>query len=112
MDPLLERPLDRLVEYLRPRNWLAVVALWSALATWLLLIGSLVAAETFSSDGIFNTTGWVALGFGTAALVLAVAGITAIRTRGEPVVAILALVLVLSVGFANPLFFYAGLLGD
>ena len=93
---------------LRPRNWLAVAALWTALATWLILIGSLVASQTFASSHIFD---WVALGFGTGGLILAVLGITAIRTHGETAVAILALVLVLSLtSFASPLFLYGSLL--
>ncbi len=61
-----------------------------------------------ASDNIFNVTGWVALGFGTAALVLSVAGITMIRTRGETAtaLAILALVLTLSLtSLASPLLF-------
>jgi hypothetical protein len=95
------------------RNWFAVAALWTALATWLLLIGSAVAAATFASDHIFHVVGWVALGFGTAALVLAVAGITAIRTRGETAVAVLALVLVLSLtSFASPYLLYGGVFRD
>jgi len=48
----------------------------------------------------------VALGFGTAALVFSVAGITMIRTRGETALAILALVLTLSLtSFVSPLLF-------
>jgi hypothetical protein len=96
----------------RPRNWFAVAALWVGLATWLILVGSVVAAETFASGDIFDVVAWVALGFATGALVLAVIGITATRTRGETAVAVLALVLVLSLTtFASPLFLY-GSLGD
>jgi hypothetical protein len=91
----------------RPRNWAALVALWTALVTWLILIGALVASQTFASEDIFDWVAWVALGFGTAGLILAVLGITMIRTRGETAVAILALVLVLSLtSFTSPLFFY------
>jgi len=59
----------------------------------------------------FDWVAWVALGFGTGGLILAVLGITAIRTHGETAVAILALVLVLSLtSFASPLFLYGSLL--
>ena len=89
------------------RNWLALFALWTALATWLLLIGGIVATASFDDDGIFDWLGWVALGFGTVALVLTVGGVTMIRSRGETAVAIVALVLVLALTtFSSPLFFY------
>ena len=89
------------------RNWLALLALWTALATWLLLIGGVVAGTTFASESIFDWLGWVALGFGTAALVLAVGGITMIRSRGETAVAVLALVMVLTLtSFISPFFLY------
>jgi hypothetical protein len=96
---------------LRERNWLAVLALWTALATWLILIGTAVAiGSDAASEDILNTIGWVALGFGTAALVLSVAGVTMIRARGDGVVAILALVLTLSLtSFASPFLLYPGL---
>lgn len=91
----------------RGRNWLALLALWTALVTWLILIGGLVAGTTFADEDIFDWLGWVALGFGTAALVVAVGGITVIRTRGETAVAVLALVLVLSLStLVSPWFFY------
>jgi hypothetical protein len=81
----------------RSRNWLALLALWTALATWLILIGTGVAIGSgAASEDIFSVLGWVALGFGTAALILSVAGITMIRTHGETAVAILALVLTLA----------------
>jgi len=61
--------LDARVE-IRPRNWFALLALWTALAAWLILVGTIVAVGSdAASDNIFNVTGWVALGFGTAALV-------------------------------------------
>jgi len=77
------------------------------LAAWLILVGTIVAVGSdAASDNIFNVTGWVALGFGTAALVFSVAGITMIRTRGETALAILALVLTLSLtSFVSPLLF-------
>jgi hypothetical protein len=94
---------------LRSRNWFALLGLWTALATWLILIGTAVAiGSDAAGEDIFDVVGWVALGFGTAALILSVAGITVIRTRGDTVVAILALVLTLSLAsFANPLFLYS-----
>lgn len=96
-----------------PRNWFAVAALWTALATWLIVIGAVVAAQTFASDHIFDWIVWVVLGFATAALILAVLGITAIRSRGETAVAIVALALVLSLSsFASPFFLYGAVLGD
>ena len=90
-----------------------LLALWTALATWLILIGSIVAiGSDIAGDGIFDVVGWVALGFGTAALILAVAGITMIRTHGDTVLAILALVLTLSLtSFGSPLLFGVGLYG-
>ena len=96
---------------LRSRNWLALLALWTALTTWLILIGTGVAiGSDAASEDIFNVVGWVALGFGTAALILSVAGITMIRTQGEAAVAILALVLTLSLtSLASPLLFGIGL---
>ena len=91
----------------RPTNWFAHAALWSALATWLTLIGSLVVAEVVDGGSIFDVTGWVALGFATLALVLGVAGVSVVRDRGEAVVAIIALVLVLALAtFASPLFLF------
>jgi hypothetical protein len=94
---------------LRSRNWVALLALWTALATWLILIGTAVAiGSDAASEDVFGVVGWVALGFGTAALILSVAGITMIRTQGETALAILALVLTLSLTtFASP-FFYGG----
>ena len=97
---------------LHSRNWLALLALWTSLATWLILVGTIVAVGSgaASEDHVFDVVGWVALGFGTAALILSVAGITMIRERGETAVAILALVLTLSLtSFASPLFLYSGL---
>jgi hypothetical protein len=96
------------------RNWFALLALWTALLTWLIVIASAVAIATFADEGLFNVVGWVALAVGTAALVLAVAGITMIRTRGETAVAVTALALVLALTtFASPFFLYGGLIrGD
>ena len=98
---------------LRQRNWVALLALWTALTTWLIIVGTIVAVGSGASgEDIFDVVGWVVLGFGTAALILSVAGITMIRTRGDTVVAILALVLTLSLtSFASPLFYGFGLYG-
>ena len=95
---------------LRPRNWSALLGLWTALATWLILVGTGVAIGSgAASEDIFSVVGWIALGFGTAALILSVAGITMIRTHGETVVAILALVLTLSLtSYATPLLYGFG----
>jgi hypothetical protein len=99
--------MERLAPIFRDRNWLALAGLWVALVTWLILIGSVVAAASFASEHVFSVTGWVALGFGTAALILAVGGITMICTRGETACAVLALVLVLALTtFSSPLLFY------
>jgi len=97
--------------HLPPRNWLALLGLWTALATWLILIGTGVAVGSGAAgDGIFDVVVWVAIGFGTAALILSVAGITMIRAHGDTVVAILALVLTLSLtGYASPFLFGVGL---
>lgn len=73
------------------------------------MIGSGVAAATFASGHIFGYMGWVTLG-AARALVLAAAGITMIRTRGETAVAVLSLVLGLSRStFASPLSLYGAL---
>ena len=89
----------------RSRNWLALLALWTALATWLILIGAAVAiGSDAASEDILDVILWVALGFATAALILSVAGITQIRTHGETAVAVLALVLTLCLTFGSALF--------
>src|SRR4051812_42120637 len=88
-----------------PRNLFALAGLWTALTTWLILVAALVASQTFASGRIFSWVAWVALGFGTASLILAVAGITMIRTRGETAVAVLALVLTLALTSGSPLLF-------
>ena len=93
----------------RSRNWLALLGLWTALATWLILIGTAVAIGSGASEDIFNVVGWFALGFATAALILSVAGITMIRDRGETAVAILGLVLTLTLTSAASPFFLYGL---
>ena len=94
---------------LRSRNWLAVLGLWTALVTWLILIGTAAAiASDAASEDIFSVAGWFALGFGTAALILSVAGITLIRTRGETAVAVLGLVLTLSLTSLGGPFLYGG----
>jgi hypothetical protein len=92
---------------LRSRNWLALLALWTALATWLILIGTAIAIGSgAASFEIVDVVAWVAAGFGTAALILSVAGITMIRTHGETSVAVLALVLTLWLtSFGSTLFF-------
>lgn len=85
------------------RNWLAVAALWTLGATWLGLVGTTVYAILEDTDPP-NSVGWTLLGVGTFGFVLALGGITAIRTRGETALAIAALVLALALtGFANPL---------
>ena len=82
---------------LRSRNWTALLALWTALAAWLVLIGMGIAiGSDAANEDIFKVVGWIPLGFGTAALILSVAGITMIRTRGETALAVLALVLTLA----------------
>jgi hypothetical protein len=92
---------------LRSGNWIALLALWTALAAWLVLIGTGVAIGSgAASEDIFRVVGWILLGMGTAALVLSVTGITMIRTRGETALATLALVLTLApVGLAGPVIF-------
>lgn len=86
------------------RNWLAVAALWTLGATWLVLVGTAVYAILEDHDPP-NSVGWTLLGVGTFGFVLALGGVTAIRTRGETALAIAALVLALALtGFANPLF--------
>jgi hypothetical protein len=92
-----------------PRNWLAVAALWAGGVVWLSLIAVFVYAAGFDNQ-VSENVGWVLLGFATVAFVLALAGITAIRTRGETAVAIVALALVLALtSFGTPLLFGWGL---
>ena len=94
---------------LRSRNLLALLGLWTALASWLILIGTIVAiASGAASDDLFTTLGWTVLGFGTTALILSVAGVTMIHTRGERTVAAASLVLTLSLALFGvaPLLLY------
>ena len=93
------------------RNWFAVAALWTLGATWLGLIGTFVYAVTTDKEPT-GSIGWPLLGIGTLGFVLSLAGITAIRTRGETALAIAALALAVTlVGLANPFFLGFGL-GD
>jgi succinate-acetate transporter protein len=97
-----------------PRNWLALAALWTLGATWLGLVGTFVYAvvsDNDPSEGI----GWTLLGVGTFGFVLALGGITMIRTHGETALAIAALILALALtGLVNPFFLGYGFggLGD
>jgi succinate-acetate transporter protein len=96
------------------RNWLALAALWTLGATWLGLVGTFVYAVVADRDPSENI-GWTLLGVGTFGFVLALGGVTMIRTRGETALAIAALVLALALtGFANPFFLGYGFggLGD
>jgi hypothetical protein len=94
---------------IRARNWPALAALWSLGSIWI-TIGFLVAL-----DGLFGVdppeaVGWVLLGVAIVGFVLALAGISSIRTRGETALAIAAL----AVGLALPsgaTFFFYGLFG-
>lgn len=91
----------------RSRNWLALLGLWTALVTWLILIGAAVAVGSeAASEDVLDVVVWVTLGFATAALILSVAGITMIRTHGETAVAVLALVLTLCLSFGSALFLF------
>jgi hypothetical protein len=88
-----------------PRNVFAVGALWTLGVTWLGLVATLVYAilrERDPAEGVL----WTLLGIGTFGFVLTLAGITAIRTRGDTVVAIAALVLAVALAMTlNPVFF-------
>ncbi|MFL5945156.1 MAG: hypothetical protein ACJ74C_06935 [Gaiellaceae bacterium] len=91
------------------RNWLAVAALWAGGVVWLALVGVFIYAAGFDNE-VSENVGWALLGCATVAFVLALAGITAIRTRGETAVAIVALALVLALtSFGTPLLFGWGL---
>jgi|SRR5215210_4001982 len=97
-----------------PRNWLALAALWTAGATWLGLIGTFVYA-VLSDNEPSEAIGWTLLGVGTFGFVLALGGITLIRTHGETALAIAALILLLALtGLVNPFLFGYGFggLGD
>jgi hypothetical protein len=92
---------------LRPRNWFALAALWTLTATWLGLIGTFVYAEGFDHPEPPSWIGWTLLGVGTAGFVLAIAGLSVTRTRGEMALAFAALALALSFSlFASPFFLY------
>jgi hypothetical protein len=91
------------------RNWFAVCGLWTGGVVWLSLVGVFVYAVGFDNS-VSEAVGWTLLGVATVAFVLALAGITTIRTRGETAVAIVALVLVLSLtSFGTPLLFGWGI---
>ena len=97
-----------------PRNWFAVAALWTLGATWLGLVATFVYAVVADNEPSENV-GWTLLGVATFGFVLALAGITMIRTHGETALAIAALILALALtGFANPFFLGYGFggLGD
>ena len=99
---------------MRPRNWLALAALWTLGATWLGLVGTFVYAVVSSNDPS-EGIGWTLLGVGTFGFVLALGGITMIRTHGETAMAIAALILALALtGLVNPFFLGYGFggLGD
>ena len=97
---------------LRPRNWFALAALWTLTFTWLGLIGTFVYAEGFDHPDPPSWIGWTLLGVGTAGFVLAVAGLSVTRTRGEMALAFAALALALSFSlFASPFFLY-GITGE
>jgi hypothetical protein len=93
----------------RERNWPAVAGLWTLGGVWVTL------AVVAFLEGVFeveppDAVGWTLLVVGTAGFVLALAGVTAIRTRGESALAILALVLGLSLPMASTYLVY-GLFG-
>jgi hypothetical protein len=93
----------------RERNHAALTNLWTVGAVWVAL-----AVLTFL-EGVFEVeppevVGWSLLVIGTGGFVLALAGVTSIRTHGESVVAIIALVLALSLPMASTYLEY-GLFG-
>lgn len=91
---------------LRPRNWLAVAALWTLGSTWLAAIGVLFYAEFLDNDPSENIA-WVLLAVGTVGFVLTLAAFTAARTRGEMGLAWAALALALAfTGLGGPVLFY------
>jgi hypothetical protein len=98
-----------------PRNWLAVAALWTMGAVWVALVGTFVWSAGFNDDADPPAWwGWTLLGVATLGFVLALAGITAIRQRGEAALAITALVLALALtSLGGPFLFYGlGGFGD
>jgi hypothetical protein len=90
----------------RPRNWLAVAALWTMGSTWLGAIAIVFYAEFLDNDPSENL-GWTLLGIGTAGFVLTLAAFTAGRTRGEIGLAWAALALALAfTALGGPFLFY------
>ena len=87
------------------RNWLALGGLWTGLLAWLVVVGMAVAAGTDHEPP--EAIAWAVLGIATVALVLSVAGLSAVRTRGETAVAVSALALVLAMPtVAGTIFFF------
>jgi hypothetical protein len=94
---------------LRARNWPALAALWALGSIWITI------AFLIALDGLFGVeppeaVGWVLLAVAIVGFVLALAGISSIRSRGETAVAIAALAVGLALPSGGMLFFY-GLFG-
>jgi hypothetical protein len=93
---------------MRPRNWLALAALWTLGAVWVGLVGTFVWSAGLNDDADPPAWwGWTLLGVATCGFVLALAGITAIRERGEAALAVTALVLALALtSLGGPFLFW------
>src|SRR5688500_3499359 len=90
----------------RGRNWPALLALRTSLATWLLLIGGIVAGTTFARAHL-RLARLGRVGFRNGRTRLGRRGHHVIGSRGKTAVAVLALVLVLSLTtFVRPFFLY------
>jgi hypothetical protein len=90
---------------LRERNWPALAALWTIGGVWLALVAIVFL------EGVFDiqpgeAVGWTLLAFAALGFVLGLAGITAIRTRGETALAIMALVLAIALPTTGTYFLF------
>lgn len=93
----------------RERNWPALAALWTLGSVWLAIGALIFLAGVFDFDPP-EALGWLILGVAMAGFSLTLVGISWIRNRGEPVVAIGALALAVTLP-AGSWFFAFSLFG-
>ena len=93
------------------RNWPALAALWVLGAVWIALVVLAALIGIFEVEPP-EAVAWALLFTAASGFLLALVGITLIRTRGEAAMAIVALVLALSLtSLASPFFLFFGGLG-
>jgi protein-S-isoprenylcysteine O-methyltransferase Ste14 len=92
------------------RNWFAIAALWLVVASWLALAFRLLTGDVF---GIESPLDWLYVTAMLGAIVAAVAGLVAIRTRGDGWLAVtaFAMSLVIPGGYALVYLLVAVLVG-